>query len=93
MIFINLQYIVSKMLRLRGSARTPLGGGGLQLPQTPSGKRWVTPLQRVPQKCGPRAPRPHDPPLGLYDLGVGWGGGGGGWDLVWVYLVLGDPRG
>ena len=64
MIFINFQYIVSKMLRLRGSARTPLGGGGgLQLPRTPSGKRWVTPLQRAPQNCGPRAPRPHDPPL------------------------------
>ena len=35
--------------------RTPLGGG-ITAPQTPGGKRWVTPLQRPPQNCGPQGP-------------------------------------
>ena len=55
----TFQYIVAKMVCLRGSAPTPLWAYSA----TPAGKRWVTPLQRAPQYCGPQGPEPHDPPL------------------------------
>ena len=34
--------------------RTPLGAYGS--PRPPAGTRWVTPLQRTPQNCGPQGP-------------------------------------
>ena len=53
--------LLPKCVCLRGSASDPTGG----FPAPPASKRWVSPLQRAPQNCGPqpRAPRPQDPPL------------------------------
>ena len=43
-----------KCVCLRGSAPDPAGGGGP--PASQAGKRWVSPLQRAPQNCGPQGP-------------------------------------
>ena len=56
------------MLCLRGSASHPAGGGGLQLPQTPAGNVGSHPCRGPHRIAGPRAPRPHDPPLRLDDV-------------------------
>ena len=44
--------LLPKCVCLRGSASDPTGG----LPAPPAGKRWVSPLQRAPQNCGPQGP-------------------------------------
>ena len=44
--------LLPKCVCLRGSASDPTGGH----PAPPAGKRWVSPLQRAPQNCGPQGP-------------------------------------
>ena len=44
--------LLPKCVCLRGSASDPTGG----LPAPPASKRWVSPLQRAPQNCGPQGP-------------------------------------
>ena len=44
--------LLPKCVCLRGSASDPTGG----LLAPPAGKRWVSPLQRAPQNCGPHGP-------------------------------------
>ena len=44
--------LLPKCVCLRGFASDPTWG----LPAPPAGKRWVSPLQRAPQNCGPQGP-------------------------------------
>ena len=51
-----------------GLCLAPRWGGGLQLPQTPAGNVGSQPCRGPHRIAGPRAPRPHDPPLRLDDV-------------------------
>ena len=51
--------IVSKMLCLRGSAQTPLGGGAYSSPDPQMGNVESRPCRGTQRIVGPRAPRPH----------------------------------
>ena len=59
----NFQYIVAKMLCLRGSAPDP--AEGLRRSRHPAGKRWVIPCRGPHIIADPRASTPHDPTLNL----------------------------
>ena len=62
--------LLPKCVCLRGSASDPTGG----LPAPPAGKRWVSPLQRAPQNCGPQGPEtPRSATVWGDRLGALWG--------------------
>ena len=63
----NRPYIVAKMCLCPGPLpRTPPGGGGFQRPQLANVESRHS---RGPHRiAGPRAPRPHDPPLHVGDI-------------------------
>ena len=56
--------LLPKCVCLRGSASDPTGG----LPAPPAGKRWVSPLQRAPQNCGPQGPETPQSATGSHGL-------------------------
>ena len=67
--------LLPKCVCLRGSASDPTGG----LPAPPAGKRWVSPLQRAPQNCGPQGPE-------TPQSATGWLTSDSGWKPFWTGL-------
>ena len=60
----NIIYYCCQNALSRGSAPDPTGGGAYSAPDPQLGNVGSHPRRGPHRIAGPRAPRPHDPPLG-----------------------------